>query len=159
PDRAVLDDRPGKQGQVWATWGKRNPWLDPYNPRNHDLLIAIAKEVEALGVDEIQFDYIRFPVDRATKFARFPAQTDTPRPDVLVGMLKRIDEAINIPIGADVFGVTAYHEGDRDGLGQVPEAWAEHVEVFTPMLYLDGMRSWKGSKGDAPGRAERLIYA
>src|SRR5262249_10811347 len=110
PDRAVLDDRPGKQGKVWATWGKRNPWLDPYNTRNHDLLIEIAREVEALGVDEIQFDYIRFPVDRATRFALFPAKTEMARKDVLIGMLKRIDAAIHIPIGADVFGVTAFHE-------------------------------------------------
>jgi hypothetical protein len=157
PDRAILDDRPGKQGKVWATWGHRNPWLDPYNTRNHDLIIAMAKEVEALGLDEIQFDYIRFPVDRATRFARFPAQNDTPRPQVLVGMLQRIDEAVHIPIGADVFGVTAFHEDDRDGLGQVPEDWQAHVEVFTPMLYLDGMASWGSHRG--PGRAERLIYA
>jgi hypothetical protein len=157
PDRAVLDDRPGKQGKVWATWGKRNPWLDPYNPRNQDLIVDIAKEVEALGLDEIQFDYIRFPVDRATRFARFPAQVDTPRPEVLVGLLKRVDEAIGIPIGTDVFGVTAFHEGDRDGLGQVPEKWAAHVDVFTHMLYLDGMSSWRPRGGNP--RAERLIYA
>jgi hypothetical protein len=159
PDRAVLDDRPGKKGAVWATWGHRNPWLDPYNTRNHDLIVDIAKEVEALGLDEIQFDYIRFPVDRATRFARFPAKTDPPqnKPKVLVSMLERVDQAISIPIGTDVFGVSAFYTGDSEGLGQVPELWAKHVEVFTPMLYLDGMRSW-GSR-DKPGRAERLVYA
>jgi hypothetical protein len=157
PDRAVLDDRPGKQGKVWATWGKRNPWLDPYNTRNQDLIVEMAKEVEAQGVDEIQFDYIRFPVDRATRFARFPAKTDASRTQVLVGMLARVDEAIHIPIGADVFGVTAFRRGDRDGLGQVPEAWAAHVEVFTPMLYMDGMTSWRPSRGNP--RAEHLIFA
>ncbi len=156
PDRAVLDDRPGHKGKVWATWGHRNPWLDPYNTRNHDLIVAIAKEIEALGLDEIQFDYIRFPVDRATRFAKFPAQTDTPRPQVIVSMLRRVDEAIKIPIGADVFGVSIFHYGDSDGLGQVPELWSAHVDVFTPMLYLDGMTSW-GKPG--PGRAERLIFA
>jgi hypothetical protein len=157
PDRAVLDDRPGKQGQVWATWGHRNPWLDPYNTRNHDMIVEMAKEVEAVGLDEIQFDYIRFPVDRATRFARFPAKSPTPRRQVIVGMLTRVDAAIDIPIGTDVFGVSVFHEGDAEGLGQVPEAWAPHVEVFTPMLYVDGMRSW-GTRG-TPGRAERLIFA
>jgi putative glycosyl hydrolase protein len=76
---------------------------------------------------------------------------------VLVGLLKRVDEAIGIPIGTDVFGVTAFHEGDRDGLGQLPEKWAAHVDVFTHMLYLDGMSSWRPRGGNP--RAERLIYA
>ncbi|MFI5307232.1 MAG: putative glycoside hydrolase [Polyangiales bacterium] len=157
PDRAVLDDRPGKQGQVWATWGHRNPWLDPYNTRNHDLIVEMAKEVQALGLDEIQFDYIRFPVDRATRFARFPAKTSMPKRQVLVSMLTRVDEAIDIPIGTDVFGVSAFHEGDAEGLGQVPEAWAPYVEVFTPMLYVDGMRSW--NRNEKVSRAEHLILA
>ena len=72
PERAIMDNRPNKAGKVWASWGHRKTWLDPYNPKNHDLVVEMAKEVEAIGVDEIQFDYIRFPVDPATKFALFP---------------------------------------------------------------------------------------
>jgi hypothetical protein len=157
PDRAVMDNRPYKQGKIWASWGKRNTWLDPYNTKNHDLIVEIAKEVEKLGFDEIQFDYIRFPVDSTTRWAHFPAQVETPRRYVLIGMLKRIDEAVRIPIGADVFGLTAFREGDPAGLGQSLTEWTPYVEVFSPMLYLNGMQSLvpRGS----PARAHRLIYA
>jgi hypothetical protein len=156
PDRAVMDNRPYKQGKIWASWGKRNTWLDPYNTKNHDLIVELAKEAEALGIDEIQFDYIRFPVDSTTRWAHFPAQVETPRRYVLIGMLKRIDEAVRIPIGADVFGLTAFHEGDPAGLGQSLSEWTPYVEVFSPMLYLNGMQTLV-PKG-APQRAFRLIY-
>lgn len=158
PDRAVMDNRPNKQGVVWASWGHRNTWLDPYNTKNHDLIIAEAKEVEAIGVDEIQFDYIRFPVDDATKFATFPAETPgLLRRDALLGMLKRIDEAIHIPIGADVFGLTTFRPGDPDGLGQSLDEWAQYLDVFSPMLYLNGMTSLVPKSGKDQ-RAKKLIY-
>jgi hypothetical protein len=157
PDRAVMDNRPHKAGVVWASWGGRNTWLDPYNPKNHQLVVDITKEVEALGVDEIQLDYVRFPVDEAVRFAAFPAQVEAPRREVLLGMLKRIDEAIRIPLGCDVFGLTALRRGDPAGLGQSLEDWVVHVEVFSPMLYINGMQSLIRRGGTA--RAQNLVFA
>jgi hypothetical protein len=157
PERAVLDGRPRKKGELWASWGRRNTWMDPYNEKNHDLIVELAIEAEKLGLDEIQLDYFRFPVDDTTRFAVFPAQVDTPRRQVLLGLLRRIDEAITIPIGVDVFGLTAFRKGDRAGLGQSLEDWAMHVEVFTPMLYLNGMGLWL--RGEKEQRALRLVAA
>jgi hypothetical protein len=157
PERAVLDGRPRKNGELWAATGRRNTWLDPYNTANHDVIVALAVEAEALGVDEIQLDYFRFPVDETTRYAVFPAQVDTPRRQVLLGLLRRIDEAIHIPVGVDVFGLTAFRTGDRAGLGQSLEDWAMHVEVFTPMLYVNGMGLWL--RREEERRAMRLVAA
>ncbi len=156
PDRAVMDGRPYKKGQIWANWGKRNTWLDTYNPKNHQLIADIAREVEALGFDEIQLDYIRFPVDEATKFALWPSQVDKPRRKVLLDILRGVDEAIRIPISADVFGLTALRRGDPAGLGQSLEDWTPYVEIFSPMLYINGMHSFLPP--GAQQRAGRLIY-
>jgi hypothetical protein len=156
PERAVMDGRPGRVGQVWGVdWTRKNTWLDPYNERNHDLVVELAREAQSLGIDEVQLDYIRFPVDDATQYAVFPAEVETSRRFVLLGLLKRVDEALTIPLGVDVFGLTAFREGDRAGLGQVPELWARHVEVFSHMLYVNGMRQWV--RGDGEQRAMRLI--
>lgn len=155
PDRAILDGRPDKLGQLWANWKRRNTWLDPYNKANQDLLVDIAKEIEVLGFDEIQLDYFRFPVDEATAFAVYPAKVETAKQEVLLGILKRMDAAIDIPIGVDVFGVTAFKAGDTEGLGQSLEHLATHVEVFSPMLYLNSMRNWL--KGQKEQRALRLV--
>jgi hypothetical protein len=155
PDRAIMDGRPTKLGQLWANWKHRNTWLDPYNKANQDLLVDMAKEIESLGFDEIQLDYFRFPVDEATAFAVYPAKVEISKQDVLFGILKRMDAAIDIPIGVDVFGVTAFQAGDPEGLGQSLERLATHVEVFSPMLYLNAMRNWL--KGQKEQRALRLV--
>lgn len=132
-----------REGRLWVSWGTGGTWLDPYNPENHRMVVALAREAQALGFDEVQLDYVRFPVDDGTEFARYPAQTDEPRPQVLMRMLRAIDEAISIPLAVDVFGLAAYRRGDPSGLGQDLEAWTVHVEVYCPMLYINAMREWR----------------
>jgi len=154
--RAVLDNRPSHAGRIWADTGHRNTWLDPYNERNHELIASIARDVESFGFNEIQLDYVRFPVDEATVFAHFPAQVDKPRREVILSMLRRVDAAISIPINTDVFGLTALRVGDPAGLGQSLEDWVPHVEVFSPMLYVNGMKTWVSGGAN---RAERLVLA
>jgi hypothetical protein len=156
PDRAVQDGRPGHEGEIWEKNAHRNTWLNPYNEKNHDTIVKLAKDVEAMGFDEIQFDYVRFPVDPATVFAVFPGASEAPRGEVLLGMLRRVDEAIHIPIGVDVFGITALTRGDSTGLlGQSLELWTKHVEVFSPMLYVNGMGEWM--RRVTQGRAGLLV--
>jgi hypothetical protein len=155
PSRAIADGRPGKENKLWVSKG-RTHWLDPYNRRNHDTLAALAKEVAAFGFDELQFDYIRFPVDSHTEYARYRAANGISRPLVIRDFLKKVDELVSIPIGVDIFGLTAFHKERGIALGQSPEAWAPYVEVFSPMLYLNNMKSW-GSRGANDDRAGRLI--
>lgn len=160
PHRAVMDKRPHREGQLWAKWEGRNTWLDPYNTDNHDVVLGLAKEAEALGFDEIQFDYFRFPVDEAAPNAKFPAETDQPRHLVLRDLLRRVDEGVRIPIGIDVFGVAAFRwqpPQEKTGLGQILGEWTDYVEVFSPMLYVNGMTAWM--KHVDKGRAERLVRA
>jgi len=153
PDRAIQDLRPRHQGP-WVSWGTGGSWLDPYHPANHQLVVSLAEEAEALGFDEIQLDYVRFPVDDGTRFARYPAVTEETRTDVLMRLLRSVDEATGIPLGVDVFGLAAYRRGDPSGLGQDLEAWTRHVEVITPMLYVNSMRAWN-RQGN---RTFRLVY-
>lgn len=153
PDRAIQDVRPRRD--IWVSWGTGGTWLDPHHPANHRLVVQLAREAEALGFDEVQLDYVRFPVDDGTRFARYPAQTEESRPEVLLRLLRSIDEAIHIPIGVDVFGLAAYRAGDPSGLGQDLAAWAQYVEVYTPMLYINSMRAWRVGEEN---RAYRLVY-
>lgn len=155
PGRAVLDARPGHEGEVWANWRGRNTWLDPYNEDNHSMIVALAREAEALGFDEVQLDYFRFPVDGAASFAHYPAEDGRPRSQVLSGLLARIDAAVSIPLGVDVFGVTAFRHRDNAELGQDLEAFLPHVEVLSPMLYLKGMQTLVSRRKDE--RARRAI--
>jgi hypothetical protein len=62
-------------GQPWRENGKL-VWTDPSNPKVQDYDIALAKFVAQSGVDEVQFDYVRFPAEGNQKDAEFNYQTD-----------------------------------------------------------------------------------
>ena len=66
-----------KNRTAWRENGKL-VWTDPSNPQVQDYDIALAKHVAHLGVDEIQFDYVRFPAEGDQKDAAFVFQKDQP---------------------------------------------------------------------------------
>ena len=155
PGRAILDNRPNHEGETWTSWGTGGGWLNPWDERNHDLLLRLADEIESFGVDEIQLDYIRFPVDDGVRFASYAyEQNQLSRAEWLHGFLRRMDGRVAVPLAADVFGIAAYWEGDRSGLGQDLELWADVIDVFCPMLYLNAMTDWNRGR---PNRARNLV--
>ena len=70
-----------KNHTAWRENGKL-VWTDPSNPKVQDYDIALAKHVAQLGVDEIQFDYVRFPAEGDQKDAQFVFQKDQPEPQL-----------------------------------------------------------------------------
>lgn len=68
-----------KNHTAWRENGKL-VWTDPSNPKVQDYDITLAKYVAQLGVDEIQFDYVRFPAEGDQKDAMFVFQKDQPEP-------------------------------------------------------------------------------
>ena len=66
-----------KNHTAWRENGKL-VWTDPSNPKVQDYDIALAQHVAQLGVDEIQFDYVRFPAEGDQKDAQFVFQKDQP---------------------------------------------------------------------------------
>jgi hypothetical protein len=67
-----------KNKAAWRENGKL-VWTDPSNPKVQDYDIALAKYVAGLGVDEIQFDYVRFPAEGDQNDAMFVFQKDQPQ--------------------------------------------------------------------------------
>ena len=57
-------------GKPWLENGKQ-VWADPSNSHVQEYDLALAKHVAASGVDEIQFDYVRFPAEGNQKDAQF----------------------------------------------------------------------------------------
>jgi hypothetical protein len=71
-----------KTGQPWRENGKL-VWTDPSNPTVQDYDIALAKFVSQQGVDEVQFDYVRFPAEGDQKDALFAYQADHLVPELV----------------------------------------------------------------------------
>lgn len=112
----------------------REHWVDTYSQDVWQYNIDIAKELEDLGVDEIQFDYIRFPSDGPISRAQHRFEREgMRRVDALTSFLRMAREEITVPIGTDVFGFNAWY---RTGyLGQDLESLSEYVDVVSPMSY------------------------
>jgi hypothetical protein len=155
PELAVKSHR---TGQAWRENGKL-VWTDPSNPKVQDYDIALAKFVARSGVDEIQFDYVRFPAEGDQKDASFNFQTDHPkwqRSDVIADFLKRAYSEMR-PTGAlfslDVFGVMAWARPvDLAHTGQDIVAMAKYCDVLSPMIYPSHFFGMDGyaKPGDAP---------
>jgi hypothetical protein len=145
-------------GQSWRENGKL-VWTDPSNPKVQDYNIALAKFVAQAGVDEVQFDYVRFPAEGDQKDTAFNFQTDHPkeqRSEVIADFLQRAYDQIH-PSGAllsiDVFGVMAWQRPvDLSHTGQDIVAMAKHCDVLSPMIYPSHFFGMDGiaHPGDAP---------
>jgi hypothetical protein len=145
-------------GQPWRENGKL-VWTDPSNPKVQDYDIALAKFVAQSGVDEVQFDYVRFPAEGDQKDASFNFQTEHPkwqRSEVIADFLKRTYAEVH-PTGAlfslDVFGIMAWQRPvDLSHTGQDIVAMAKHCDVLSPMIYPSHFFGMDGiaRPGDAP---------
>jgi len=113
---------------------QREFWVDAYAQEVWDYNIAISKELEAGGVDEVQFDYIRFPSDGPVHNITFRHQRDgMDRMDALESFLKKSRESLSLPIGTDVFGFNGWYV--MDYLGQNIQRISQYVDVISPMTY------------------------
>ncbi|HUT77187.1 MAG TPA: putative glycoside hydrolase, partial [Polyangia bacterium] len=125
-----------RTGAVWRDRGDF-AWVDPHSHVAHEHIATVARAAQEIGFDEVQLDYVRFPVESGAINAVFPRREGDPkRHEVIASLLSRVDRAISIPLSIDVFGLTAYHPGDADGLGQSLEHLAPYIDAISPMVYL-----------------------
>ncbi len=113
-------------------------FLDPTDPDARAYGLSLAEEVCRMGVDEVQFDYVRFP-DARTEEATFDGGvTIDVRTSTVTGFLRDAVDLLH-PMGcavaADVFGFTTAPGTDDGGIGQRWEDVTEIVDVASPMVY------------------------
>jgi hypothetical protein len=131
--------RSARTGGRWNP-GQKEIWCDPTNKNVQDYNIKIAIELAEKGVDEIQFDYIRFPTKGNLRDAIFAydygKQSNTA---TIAHFLKKAQyelETRNTNLSIDIFGIVAW-EQHRDIVktGQKIELLAQYCDVISPMLY------------------------
>jgi hypothetical protein len=117
-------------------------WADPRIKSVWDYNAAIAVKAARLGFDEIQFDYIRFPVVK-TPPRLCAADCSEMRRAAIRGFLAEARAQLtkfNVFIGADIFGYTSWDTGDSN-IGQKLEDIAAEVDYICPMLYPSSFRN------------------
>lgn len=115
-------------------------WVDPSRKEIQDYHLAISKELAEMGVDEIQYDYVRFPAWGNTKDAKYSFdETKFKKNDIITGFLKRQRENLapyKVLMSADVYGVVAWDQDvDMYITGQKIGDMAQYLDAISPMLY------------------------
>lgn len=135
PERAV--QRTG--GGVWHDY-KGLAFVDVGARPFWDYIVTLAKEAHALGVDEINFDYIRYPSDGPMKEAVY-THSQGAHADNVERFFQYLSQEIRVSQGghqpvtsADLFGMTTTNTDDLN-IGQVLERALPYFDYIAPMVY------------------------
>lgn len=112
-------------------------FLDPTDTKAQAYALELAIEACGAGIDEIQFDYVRYP-DNSPASVRFDrgvgadSRVDTIR-DFLATAVAQLHPR-GCAVAADIFGFIT-RVADDGGIGQQWEEMTAVVDVASPMLY------------------------
>jgi len=152
PDLALHDST----GGVWRERGCA--WIDPANPEVRAYLLGLAVELAEAGVDEVQFDYVRFPTNGwKGDWTGDLAGTAARRRAVIASFLEEAHAVLSargVRVSTDLFGIMAWDRVEDLALtGQHVPTIAQHVDVICPMIYPSHFRpgfEGRARPGDDP---------
>jgi hypothetical protein len=132
PDQAVQHKKGGvwkdRKGLAFVDVGARPYW---------DTVVELSKESYALGFDELNYDYIRYPSDGDMASAVYIKRDGKNKQEMLEDFFKYLHEHVS-PIGvvmsADLFGMTTTNFDDLN-IGQVLERALPYFDYIGPMVY------------------------
>ena len=142
-------------GEVWQDH-KGLSFIDVGAKPFWDYIITISREAHALGFDELNYDYIRFPSDGPMSNILFEWAGQTPKAVAVEEFFAYLhaamkDERAYPPgveppiISADLFGMVTTNYDDLN-IGQVLERAMPYFDYIAPMIYPshypDGFNGW-----------------
>lgn len=151
PDLAV---KRASDGSTWKDY-KGLSFVDVGAQEFWDYIVEISKETYAVGFDELNYDYIRFPSDGPMKDIYYSHSQDIAKADQLERFFAYLHEKMKDPdaffdgrvpvISADVFGMTTTNTDDLN-IGQVLERTLPYFDYVAPMVYPShypkGFNNW-----------------
>lgn len=140
-DTLLAESRPAlaihfTSGAVFSDNG--SAWTNAFNQEVWAYNISLAKEVAAIGFDEIQFDYVRFP-GRAGNIFLSAEDSEDARIGAVRGFLSRAQKELHangVFVSADLFGLTAATDEEQH-LGQRLRDLGPYLDYVSPMVYPD----------------------
>lgn len=132
PEQAVQK----KGGGVWHDH-KGLGFVDVGAKPYWETVVELSKESYALGFDELNFDYVRFPSDGAMDQAVYSWDEGKTKAVALEEFFRYLHDALK-PLGvvtsADLFGMTTTNTDDLN-IGQVMERALPYFDYLSPMVY------------------------
>lgn len=132
PDLALMSS---STQSIWRD-NKGLAWMDPAARDVWDYNIAIAKEILDRGIDEVNFDYIRFASDGKLSDIKHPIWDEkTLKTRIIRDFFKYLREQLpNAQLSADLFGLVTVNT-DGLGIGQHLEYALPYFDAISPMVY------------------------
>lgn len=145
------------QTNAGAVWADRHGlhFIDPASQKYWDYLFRLSKASIAIGFDELNFDYVRYPTDGNLKDIKYPLSdlktvelslretrpTGSVLPTAKEVVLTRFFKALStelkplgIPLSVDFFGMVLTAKDDVS-IGQVLESALPYFDYICPMVY------------------------
>lgn len=114
-------------------------WVNPYRQEVWEYLTELAEMAADLGFDEIQYDYVRFPVGSDANAADYGVDMTTyPKQQAIQDFLSYAGERLHekdCVVTADVFGTIIGSETDVQSVGQDYTVLGQTVDAISPMVY------------------------
>lgn len=132
PEHAVQHTK----GGVWKD-RKGLAFVDVGATAYWDTVVELAKESYAIGFDEINFDYIRYPSDGDMANAVYIKRDGKTKQELLEDFFKYLHdklEPFGVVTSADLFGMTTTNVDDLN-IGQVLERALPYFDYIAPMVY------------------------
>jgi len=124
-------------GDIWRNREKL-AWVDPFEMKVHDYVASIAADAASRGFDEINFDYVRFPLNKDLVYQKKSTQAN--RVAAISSFLKTANKALlpyNVYTSVDTYGYVCWNNNDTR-IGHTIESLSKHSDYIAPMLYPSG---------------------
>lgn len=138
PEQAVQSK--GRPGEPWKD-NKGLSFVEVGAEPFWDYIVDIARASHAIGFDELNFDYVRYPSDGPMGDVVYTYGTESRASELeqffryLTLKVKRADDSGHIPVmSADLFGMTTTNLDDLT-IGQILERALPYFDYIGPMVY------------------------
>lgn len=113
-------------------------FVNPCRREVWEYIVDVAVGAARLGFDEVQFDYVRFPVGEDADAADYGEGVKETKEQTITEFLTYAADRLHgegIVLGADIFGTIIGSETDAGRVGQDYPSVASVVDVVCPMVY------------------------
>lgn len=124
-------------GTIWRN-NEKLAWVDPFETGVHSYVSAIAADAASRGFDEINFDYVRFPLKHDLIYKKTLNQTN--RIAAISQFLQTANESLrpyNVYTSVDTYGYVCWNEHDTN-IGHTIGTLSKYSDYISPMLYPSG---------------------
>jgi hypothetical protein len=112
-------------------------WLDATNRDTWEYIADIVEEVISFGIDEIQFDYVRFPETSLYEYDLADLDQGRERHEYIEEFIAYVRNRVpeGTILSADIFGMPMISSRDYGEIGQTLETIGKDLDYISPMIY------------------------